>query len=843
MPNNKVIIFSFMFLSICFSNDDILLEEIEVSTHRLSAKQTQINSDKIRSSLISTQKDLVKNQVGVSITDGGRSGVNGFTIRGVDKDRVSVKVDGIEAAQSFAPTFHQKQGFISGARGGTEIENLSNIHIYKGANSLNSGNGALGGAVFMQTKSAHDFVESGKTTGFYSKTAYSSKNSEFRQVLGSGFIYNGFEGLFQYTRRVGSELKSYYNGKIDDLDICGKDIANKDYNKYCGAGRILPDPTSYRTKSYLTKFGYRFGDDSFINLFYEKQSIDSSIEEKSFPASRNQTFTIDKTPYKRYGISYEYMPSDSFLEELKVQFSKQAINQIYNQNSCVFRNCNNQDSKFERSTNIKQDKSQIDLNLNTIDLPIASSYHSFYFGLGFGRDNFKNSGFWSELIKNKREIRLDDANGKKLIKDENGIPILVPSIKGKLGIKKTTGWFSKELLTLDGKILKLPWFAMDGKVYVLDGNFIYTRPIRTDNYYIYLKEYIQLNDRLSGILGIRYDKIKHNLKASSKLGAATGELAKDTTKSIWNMQDHKAYSNFSYNTGLKYEIFDDTFLEYSFNTAFRAPKIQESFIEFIQGTKHFKSNFDLKTEKAFNHEIELSSDFKYGAFSLLAFYTKYKNFIDYSVNNIVEKVEELDPNTWETVWRDKVVGTRYQYQNINSAHIKGLELNARIGTEDGLFGVFMASYQKGSKNDGSSLMGVSPLTFAAGVGYNDRQFSILLSAKYQKSKNPKDAMYFLNDNSGVSKKEDIKLESYPILSNSFLVFDFVAEYRVSDNFKLNAGIFNIFDKKYITWDSIREAKENGSMSFIAKQENHEGSGWQRLTSPGRNFAFSFEVKF
>ncbi|MCZ6160433.1 hypothetical protein [Campylobacter ureolyticus] len=60
MPNNKVIIFSFMFLSICFSNDDILLEEIEVSTHRLSAKQTQINSDKIRSSLISTQKDLVK---------------------------------------------------------------------------------------------------------------------------------------------------------------------------------------------------------------------------------------------------------------------------------------------------------------------------------------------------------------------------------------------------------------------------------------------------------------------------------------------------------------------------------------------------------------------------------------------------------------------------------------------------------------------------------------------------------------------------------------------------------------------------------------------------------------
>ena len=150
-------------------------------------------------------------------------------------------------------------------------------------------------------------------------------------------------------------------------------------------------------------------------------------------------------------------------------------------------------------------------------LPFASSYHSFYFGLGFGRDNFKNSGFWSELIKNKREICLDDANGKKLIKDENGIPILVPSIKGKLGIKKTTGWFSKELFTLDGKILKLPWFAMDGKVYVLDGNFIYTRPIRTDNYYIYLKEYIQLNDRLSGILGIRYDKIKHNLKAVLKL--------------------------------------------------------------------------------------------------------------------------------------------------------------------------------------------------------------------------------------------------------------------------------------------------------------------------------------
>ncbi|WP_406812480.1 TonB-dependent receptor plug domain-containing protein [Histophilus somni] len=176
----------FSFNAIAQFNDSATLDQIVVETQQVSAKTSSTNSQQISRGLVWNEQDLVRWQTGVTVTEGGRGGANGYTMRGVESDRVAMSVDGISAVESYMPRFYYIKGFYNGNRNSTEIENLSSVEFNKGANSLTQGSGALGGSVSMRTKNVHDFVDSNKTVGFYAKTAYSSRNTEYRQVIGGG---------------------------------------------------------------------------------------------------------------------------------------------------------------------------------------------------------------------------------------------------------------------------------------------------------------------------------------------------------------------------------------------------------------------------------------------------------------------------------------------------------------------------------------------------------------------------------------------------------------------------------------------------------------------------------
>ena len=57
------------------------------------------------------------------------------------------------------------------------------------------------------------------------------------------------------------------------------------------------------------------------------------------------------------------------------------------------------------------------------------------------------------------------------------------------------------------------------------------------------------------------------------------------------------------------------------------------------------------------------------------------------------------------------------------------------------------------------------------------------------------------------------------------IVDLTAYYRPTENLTVNAGIFNIADKKYWIWDDVRKVT-------VA----HQGIG--RYTQPGRNYSVS-----
>ncbi|MDO4697037.1 MAG: lactoferrin/transferrin family TonB-dependent receptor [Neisseria sp.] len=211
-------------LAVCFAplyayadapkaDTEVELQEIRVTAPKRVNRKTQEvtglgkvvkTAETLEKEQVQGIRDLVRYDPGISVVEQGRGGSAGFSIRGVDKNRVQVSVDGIPQLQSYADTTSKSGG--SGSMNEIEFENVSSVEISKGSNAAETGSGALGGSVNYYTKNVGDFIEDGKNWGLTSKTAFSSKDKRFAQTVGGAFSYNGFEGLLQYTHRKGKEI-------------------------------------------------------------------------------------------------------------------------------------------------------------------------------------------------------------------------------------------------------------------------------------------------------------------------------------------------------------------------------------------------------------------------------------------------------------------------------------------------------------------------------------------------------------------------------------------------------------------------------------------------------------
>ncbi|WP_169776933.1 TonB-dependent hemoglobin/transferrin/lactoferrin family receptor [Campylobacter mucosalis] len=773
--------------NLLFATEEISLDEISVTANNMSSKKSQLNKSDIKRGQIYNERDLVRNETGVTVTEGGRSGNNGYAIRGVDSDRVSVKVDGMEAVESFMPKFYYQKGFMNGNRNSTEIENLGSVEFSKGANSLTKGSGAIGGSVSMQTKSVDDFVRDGEIFGVYSKTAYASKNSEFKQVTGGGVKYNGIETLFQHTYKKGKETKNFYSGKVDDIPFCGMNTSGINLTAVnptlCGFGRILPDPVDFTTHSRLAKFGYRFADSHFVNTFYEDLKQDYFTEQKSNSvASTNRRTFKEKLPYKRYGIYYEYAPSqNSILNYLKASVSKQKV--IQNSTSTQYFAGSpfdlNDDVEFYRTYNFYQNRLQFDVSGVFSEFEVANTLNIISFGLGRHNGIFKNKNRQDNFIVN-------------------------------IG---TT-------------------------------NFAHQQPVKSELLYVYLNDNIVLNDKLSMNFGTRFDKY-HYRPQEAQLPYENSKQHKPE-----NIDDTK-FKALTYQFGIDYEVVPQTTLSYSYSTGFKAPKVEEMYFE-MQGAGRavYSRNLDLKPEKAQNHELSILKEGDSYAVAASAFYTKYSDFIDTSYDI------ETDSRIvyWPKFGREYYAkGITFKNVNVGSAVIKGLELNARfngnlINLPNEYYTTLKATYTKGKKNNATSLMAVQPFTAIFGLGYSGEKLDLLLTTKYVARKKPKDTMDVTAPNSlqmdnyvdpTTGKILPNNPKEYPYLSNSYVVFDLTAGYKISKNFSINFGVFNIFNKKYLTWENLRQIEYNGNLGSVG--DNAEGL--ERYTAPGRNFAISFEARY
>ncbi|MEX4310127.1 TonB-dependent hemoglobin/transferrin/lactoferrin family receptor [Haemophilus influenzae] len=308
------------------------LEQINVSgsTENSDTKtppkiaETVKSAKKLEKEQAQDVKDLVRYETGITVVEAGRFGNSGFAVRGVDENRVAVQIDGLHQAetissQGFKELF-EGYGNFNNTRNTAEIETLKQVTIRKGADSLKSGSGALGGSVSFDTKDARDYLLNKNYYASY-KRGYNTADNQNLQTLSLAGRYKYFDAIAVITSRKGHELENY---------------GYKNYNdRIQGREREKADPYRRTQESKLLKFAFQPTENHRLSVVVDLYKQTSKGHDFSYTLKQNTEYatykeeelrhTNDKVDRKNLAFTYENFTETPFWDTLKITYSHQKI--------------------------------------------------------------------------------------------------------------------------------------------------------------------------------------------------------------------------------------------------------------------------------------------------------------------------------------------------------------------------------------------------------------------------------------------------------------------------------------------------------------------------------------
>ncbi|HHX0792164.1 TPA: TonB-dependent hemoglobin/transferrin/lactoferrin family receptor, partial [Haemophilus influenzae] len=834
-------------------------------------------------------------------------------------------------------------------RNGAEIETLKEVNITKGANSIKSGSGSLGGSVIYKTKDARDYLLNKDYYVSYKK-GYATENNQSFNTLTLAGRYKKFDVLVVTTSRNGHELENYgyknYNDKIQ-----GKKREKADPYKIEQDSTLLKlsfNPTeNHRFTFAADLYEHRSrGQDLSYTLKYQRSGYETDEVE-----SRH---TNDKTKRRNISFSYENFSQTPFWDTLKITFSKQKIKtRARTDEYCDagVRYCegtaNPAGLKLKNGEITRRDGSElkfqkdmatngneeiydfdkfIDTNNKLIEgkLGLRRSSETWYDCSIFDCTNgtkmkiFESkspyggtTGTWKKDVELEKRV----LNGKEFAKIKNGnyrtTFSILPSSPGyldRLWQERDLDTNTQQLnldLTKDFKTWRVEhnlqygssynttmkrmvnragndatdvqWWAtptlgenFSGVPYTcattyewkahlcprVDPEFSYLLPIKTTGKSVYLFDNVVITDYLSFDLGYRYDNIHYQPKYKH---GVTPKLPDDIVKGLFiplpnnsNSDPNKVKENVQQNIDYiakqnkKYKAHSYSFvstidptsflrLQLKYSKGFRTPTSDEMYFTFKHPDFTILPNTDLKPEIAKTKEIAFTLHHDdWGFISTSLFKTNYKNFID-----LIFKER-----------KDFTLGSGGKslpfslYQNINrdNASLKGIEINSKVFLGkmakfmDGFNLSYKYTYQKGRMNGNIPMNAIQPKTMVYGLGYDhpNHKFGFDFYTTHVASKNPEDTY-------NIFYKEEGKTDStIKWRSKSYTILDLIGYVQPIKNLTIRAGVYNLTNRKYITWDSARSIRSFGTSNVI---DQSTGLGINRFYAPGRNYKMSVQFEF
>ncbi|THA21590.1 lactoferrin/transferrin family TonB-dependent receptor [Histophilus somni] len=928
------------------------LEAIQVQAkHEISRHDNEVtglgkvvkSSEDIDKELILNIRDLTRYDPGISVVEQGRGATSGYAMRGVDRNRVAMLVDGLGQAQSYSTLKSDANG---GAINEIEYENIKSIELSKGSSSAEYGSGALGGAVGFRTKEADDVIKEGQNWGLNSKTAYSSKNSQFTQSVAGAFRVGGFDSLAIFTHRKGKEtrvhpaaeeiqhtyqpLEGYFNRYDVDqrngtpvrayayyilADECSNlsdpncrhakaktnrvgapennpkwtpeeqaQAAKMPYptrtasaKDYTGPDRISPNPMDYQSRSFFWKGGYRLSPNHYVGgvLEHTKQRYDirdmtqrAYYTKEDICRSGSSCQTLDKndTDKGNFGITL----TDNPLDGLVYDAGNQARGVRYGRGKFFDeRHTKNRSGIFYRYENPDKNSwaDSLTLSIDRQDLKLSSRIHWTYCTdyPHVARCRASLDKPWSNYRTEKNDyqerLNLGQFNWEKTF--NLGFTTHKVNIAAGFGTHRSTlqhGDLYAEYVTLppyteekvygdDNKVKQNPTPEEKEKLQYGNGSYDKPRVYRRKNtpelktvdgcnetagdnrdcsprvitgrqYYLALRNHIAFGEWADLGLGVRYDN--HTFRSNDP----------------WTKGGN--YHNWSWNAGVSLKPTRHFVVSYRVSSGFRVPAFYELYGVRTGASgkdnpltqKEFLSRKPLKSEKAFNQEIGLAVQGDFGVIETSFFQNNYKNLLARADKHV------------------EGLGYVTDFYNTQDVKLNGINILGRIYWEgisdrlpEGLYSTLAYNrinikarklHDNFTNVSEPTLEAVQPGRIIASIGYDDPEgrWGLNLSGTYSQAKQRDEVVGEKVFGKGGSIKRTINSKR----TRAWYIYDLTAYYTWKEKFTLRAGIYNLTNRKYSTWESVRQSSANAVNQDL-------GTRSARFAAPGRNFTVSMEMKF
>lgn len=756
------------------------LETIRVEGRRApnALGRTRQNREQLDREMVQDIRDLVRYDPGITVVEGGRAGSNGFAIRGVDKDRVAITVDGLEQGESRSSSAFQDlfgaYGNYNANRNAAEMEHMSEVVISKGADSITAGSGALGGAVIYRTKSPRDYVDEEKPYHLGLKTGWFSRSNQWIGSITAAGRLGNFDGLAVLTARQGHETKIHSAGASSSMTIGRGTPGNPSNNNYVGTVKPTPDPQDTQSVSNLFRLGYHFNPDNYLSLIYEETRDERETKELS---NLFQAFT---------GVDYRHRNDISFRRRLGWEYENLSTS-----------------GPWDKLT-VSLDRQHVAMTTFTWDVPESSRLN-----------RIDAQQFFRRRVLTYDLDQLRAAATKHLDYGQTSWDMAYG-----LGISQK-----------DSSNQNLEYFN-----YVYYPHIATTRidaneslvGSRTRTNFVYWNNTLRFNEQFKLNLGVRYDHIRMKTLDSLSLNPHVHNTLQ--ANGLWNRRS--TFSAPTYAAALDWNITPNITLQAKYGTGFRAPTTDETWFYFPSSLFWVDPNPDLKAERSRNMEIGISAQGAWGQLALSGFRTYYKDFIDFGSQGVQMRVP-----VGATAAAPVEV---YQNFNRSRAAVGGIELQSRFNLDriglpvpQGSYATLAASYMVGN-TEGKPINALQPFNAVLGLGYQqpEDRWGLSTQISYFARKNP---IHTIADPGSAHV-------NFPFAHHhqAYWLVDLTGHYRIGKHFTVRGGIYNLFNRQYYTWDSIRSIREFGTVNRI---NNTTHAGITRFQAPGRNFALTLEAKF
>nr|WP_311459487.1 TonB-dependent hemoglobin/transferrin/lactoferrin family receptor [uncultured Neisseria sp.] len=773
------------------------IKEVRVKGQRNAATTVErVNARTIQEQMIRDTRDLVRYSSDVGVSDDGRR-MKGFAMRGVEDNRVGISIDGVALPSSEENSLYARYGNFNNSRLSIDTELVKGVDITKGADSFESGSGSLGGNVNYRTLDARDIVLPEQNFGALLRSGYASKNREWANTAGFGYAGNVFDAVVLYSRRHGHEMKSRGG---DVVDFVGSGELDKQDKAERGSARIHPDPSKHNNHSYLVKLGWQPADSHRFGFSVNGQNNSNYTYEKSYSLTGSWREADDVQKRINVNLNHEWTPDSSILSLLRTDLDYQKTrNGAINYKGDIESTGNWMSDRDERNMDTKYKR--LSFRLDSQPFSLWKGEHRFSFKTFASRRDFENVN--------------DDLD-----------------------------------------------FNSTGNITGRD-HYTIMRPMKTDQFGFSLQDKIAFGDKFSINAGVRYDHEKVKPQAFKPDTPCKKTCINDGNPAA------RSFNTWNGVLGLDYRFNDTWRAAYQINTGHRVPTASEMYFTYISPYGDWIANPSLKVERSLNQTLSLHGKNDKGSLDFSLYQTRYRNFLfeeekTYQVPN--EYYDEYSCFYIPRHCNPTLTQFGQQMVNADKARVRGIEFKGEMNLHQVMpvpegFKVSGAlGYSKGKlSGDRGSLLSIQPLKLVLGLDYEspDERWGIFSRVSYMGRKKAKDAQiteqnpyctrwefdYYGERECKATEYREDKID-FRWLNKAATVVDVFGYYKPVKRMTLRAGVYNLFNRKYHTWDSLRGINPRSTINSLSVSDTRSAAqGLERYYAPGRNYAVSLEWKF